>query len=266
MKYLKPRNESIRHLLKGKNLDDVLKNNKFQPLEKLVNGCQYGILSLVKEVIENEIEMDDLNGFDFVIYSASIGNHIDVVEYLLKNTNLDPTIYNNASIEHAYIENNVELVELLLSDDRVRYSLPKFKVKDYERLIDTNKTNESIRHLLKPKPIDNLTDIQKFKISCKYDIETLFDETINKKISDDALVDGFYDAARIGNLNILNKLFNNKKFLKIIDKDFSDFVIYKFLGKSPHVIKLLISKPIILKHISNETLNYCIKYIEEELS
>jgi len=207
-------NESIRHLLKGKDLNDILKNNKIKPLEKIVSGCQYGILSLVKDTIEDkEFDINDLEGFDFIIYSATINNHIDMVKYLLKNTNLDPTIYNNASIEYAYIENNVELVELLLNDDRVKNSLPKFKVNDYETLIYNSRTNESIRNLLKPINIDNLTDIQKFKISCKYDMETLFDETINKKISDDVLIDGFYDAAKNENINILNKLFNNKKFL-----------------------------------------------------
>ncbi|MDY0270313.1 ankyrin repeat domain-containing protein [Trichloromonas sp.] len=133
-------NESIRHLLKGKDLNDVLKNNEIKPLDKIASGCQYGILSLVKDTIEDkEFNINDLNGFDFIIYSATINNHIDIVEYLLKNTNLDPTIYNNASIENAYINDNVEMVELLLNDDRVRNSLPKFKVNDYELLIYKNK-------------------------------------------------------------------------------------------------------------------------------
>jgi len=140
MKYLKSYNESIRHLLKGKDLNDVLKNNEIKPLDKIASGCQYGILSLVKDTIEDkEFNINDLNGFDFIIYSATINNHIDIVEYLLKNTNLDPTIYNNASIENAYINDNVEMVELLLNDDRVRNSLPKFKVNDYELLIYKNK-------------------------------------------------------------------------------------------------------------------------------
>jgi len=140
IKYYFNKNESIRHLLKGKDLNDVLKNNEIKPLNKIASGCQYGILSLVKDTIEDkEFNINDLNGFDFIIYSATINNHIDIVEYLLKNTNLDPTIYNNASIENAYINDNVEMVELLLNDDRVRNSLPKFKVNDYELLIYKNK-------------------------------------------------------------------------------------------------------------------------------
>jgi len=266
-------NESIRHLLKSKNEKDIEKSiEKLTPEQKLYTGCDYGILSLVKDAIENDKVI--LNGMDHVIYITSIHNHIDVVEYLLKNTKVDPTIYNNASIENAYIENNYEMVKLLLNDDRVRNSLPKFKVNDYETFLDTfNKSNESIKHLLKPKSeediiklIKGLTDKDKFILSCEYDIDWLFDELVNsEKLTIDDYLDGLYYSIKRENLNVIDKIFNIKGFLQIIDEDIAKYLIYKSIGKSALVVNYLIKNPYITEYFTQEELNEFDDYVKNEL-
>jgi hypothetical protein len=57
-----------------------------------------------------------------LIINASYHDNIDAVKYLLKNPNVDPTIEDNQALKYAVEYEFWKVVELLLQDDRFRYS------------------------------------------------------------------------------------------------------------------------------------------------
>jgi len=57
-----------------------------------------------------------------LIVEASDYGNINAVKYLLKNPNVDPTIEDNNALKFAFGNKHWKVVELLLQDDRFRYS------------------------------------------------------------------------------------------------------------------------------------------------
>jgi len=84
MKYLKPYNESIRHLLKPKSEEDIIKSTeKLNPLDKIEKALQYNYSELFK------IGINELKGrpFDSMRVFMLLINNVDVenFEHLMNN-------------------------------------------------------------------------------------------------------------------------------------------------------------------------------------
>ncbi|MFA5586041.1 MAG: hypothetical protein WDA02_05785 [Saccharofermentanales bacterium] len=76
--------ESIRHFLKpnpkDKVIQDVINNNEMSPNDKLINGCKFGIIEIVKDAISkgDNITMT----YDWTIRLAADYNNTEVIKYL----------------------------------------------------------------------------------------------------------------------------------------------------------------------------------------
>ncbi|MFA5585329.1 MAG: ankyrin repeat domain-containing protein [Saccharofermentanales bacterium] len=181
MKYLKTYNESIKHLLKPKNEDDILDLIKdLSPTEKLLKGCQNGIFWLVKKSLEEGSNLSDVNYM--CLYTLIIRNHNDIFKYLLENNYFNPTFNNNDLLETAFSYNNETIVKLLLKDKRVLDKLSTEDLKDFKEYL-----TESIKHLLKPKSeehilksLDGESLEEKFRILTLYHLYDLAKEFADK--------------------------------------------------------------------------------------
>lgn len=205
MKYLITYNESIRHLLKSNPKKDIRKYNIVD--EELINNiCRYDIIDLVPDVFKNlknsqiehyllmSIDNDSTNIINYILNNyiikksmlnygltidCNIGN-MNVIKKLIK-LGADPSSYNNECIKTSHINNNLELVNYLLKDERVLNSLNS---ENKEKYISTN---ESIKHLLKPKSeedikktVKNLSPQEKLYHACKNNILWLAKEAIEE--------------------------------------------------------------------------------------
>lgn len=115
--------ESIRSKMTPKSEEEILKSvDKLKPNEKLLLGCQQGILWLVKDAIKQGANYNHY----LPISQASKEGHIDIVEYLL-NKGVDISIKDNAPIKHAIYENEIEIINYLL-DNGVDINLEEGKL------------------------------------------------------------------------------------------------------------------------------------------
>lgn len=181
MKYLKSYNESIKHFLKPKSEEEILNNFKgMDYMTSLKNASEYGVLSIVKKIVEKEnLKPDD----NILLISLSISvfyEHLDIIKYLVNEVGVNPFINTTirdpytfevykSAFETAVNCNYYYMINMFLDDPRVNdYILPE-RIKYYRIL--SNDTNESIRHVLKPKnqeeieqawkSLDNMTNSQK---------------------------------------------------------------------------------------------------------
>jgi hypothetical protein len=84
--------------------------------EKLRDGCEYGLLWLVKDAIEGDkIKLSDSSS----LLWASQHGHKDIVEYLLKDSRIDPGYINCVAFRSAVYYGHYDIVKLLLKDPRV---------------------------------------------------------------------------------------------------------------------------------------------------
>jgi len=141
--------ESIRHFLKPKPKDkvikDVINNNEMSPNDKLINGCKFGIIEIVKYAISQGADMTMT--YDWPIRLAADYNNTEVVKYLLTFNEVDPSAFDNSVFKLDCKHNNMELVRILLKDNKVdptdniiwnlsnlkklkNYSLIRFLLKD----------------------------------------------------------------------------------------------------------------------------------------
>jgi len=169
-------NESIKHLLKPKSKDEILKNvfdNKEMTLnDMMLNGCKFGILEIVKYAISQGA--DPTITYDWPIRLAADYNNTEVIKYLLTFNEVDPSAIDNSVFKLACKHNNIELVKILLKDNRVdptdniiwnlknlkilkNYSLIWFLLKD-DRIKNSLSTEqyEYFIEFLKKKPIYRL--------------------------------------------------------------------------------------------------------------
>lgn len=127
-------NESIKHFLKPKSKEDILKSiEKLSPHEKLQHACEYGILWLFKQSLDegaNPAYQDN-----YPIRYASAGGYYTIVKILLSLNGVNPSDLNNSAIVMAYYYKHKDIVELLLNDKRVKNSLSKYDLKRYKKYI-----------------------------------------------------------------------------------------------------------------------------------
>lgn len=124
-------NESIKNVLKPKSkdkIDDIA--NKLSPTDKILKGCEYGVLWLVKQGIEEG--GDPTISHNAPIILAIDNEHIDIIKYLLTIPEVDPSDrYNNAIWYAADDNKNFEIVKLLLLNNKVRTKLIETDDLDY---------------------------------------------------------------------------------------------------------------------------------------
>lgn len=169
-------NESIKHLLKPKPKDkvikDVMNNNEMTPNDKLLNGCKFGIIEIVRYAISQGANITATKNWP--IRLAADYNNTEVIKYLLTFNEVDPSDIDNSVFKLACKHNNMELVKILLKDNRVdptdniiwnlsnlkklkSYSLIRFLLKD-DRIKNalTNEQYDLFVKFLKKKPTSRL--------------------------------------------------------------------------------------------------------------
>ena len=139
MKYLNTYNESIKDFLKPKSEEDILKSTEgLTPQEKLLKGCQYNLLWLVKQSLEEGADLDK-HDICYVVFNkkpseiaASFGN-IDIIKYLLKNNLIEPD-YN--LIISASRGGHIDIVKYLFDDGRIKDKLTPSYLKYFTKVIN----------------------------------------------------------------------------------------------------------------------------------
>lgn len=111
-------NESIKNVLKPKpkeHLDEI--SNTLPPNMKILKGCEYGMLWLVIQGIQEG--GDPTISKNSPIRLSVDNQHIDIIRYLLTIPEVDPSDDYNAAIWDAVQEENYKIVKILLDDDRI---------------------------------------------------------------------------------------------------------------------------------------------------
>jgi len=93
---------------------DFLKNTT-------INGILYLDFNIFNGYESREFLQETTHVAWFISYASYHGN-IDAVKYLLKNPNVDPTVEDNQALIYAFDNKHWKVVELLLMDDRIRFS------------------------------------------------------------------------------------------------------------------------------------------------
>jgi len=139
MKYLQTYNESIKNVLKPKSKDDLENySNNLDPNMKILKGCEYGVLWLVKQGIDEG--GDPTINHNSPIILAIDNEHIDIIKYLLTIPEVDPSDQYNSAIWNASDNKNFEIVKLLLLNKKVRTKL--IETDDLDYFTDIIKDNE----------------------------------------------------------------------------------------------------------------------------
>lgn len=77
-------------------------------------ASQWGYIYLVMHLLE-----DDRIDSDYAIIYASFGGSVELVRQLLSHPRIDPSCRDNTSLRHASLKGHIEIVKLLLNDERV---------------------------------------------------------------------------------------------------------------------------------------------------
>ena len=174
-------NEGLKNFLKPKsqeNIEKSLQNSNLSNEQKFINGCKYGFIWLVQDILNKGVDPSIYNNIGILL--ACENGHIDIVKLLLQDKRVNPTdrvlplvkfaafldytiedittshnedeekdILYTDCIDKSYENGHYDIVKLLLNDERVKNSLNDYKLKLYTKV--SKKINESIKDYLKPK-------------------------------------------------------------------------------------------------------------------
>lgn len=252
-------NESLKDKMKGKSDKDILdKSKNLSPFQKFEYGCQYGILPLVKDVIDNK-SVSKYN-FEYGFGVACAFGHLDIIKYLLDKTDINPGVAGSASIKNAASENKLNVVKFLLKDDRVD---PSAENNYALRVAIDNNYNEISKELLKDdrviQKLNNNSSLTKYK----YKVEKLkLNESLKNKMKGKSL-DSIEDILNNSTLSPIGKMEKAAKYqiiplIKKLLKDKSLKVqvnsLYRWRDKE-RTIKELINYEDILNKLKDDINN-----------
>jgi len=235
MKYLKTYNESIRHLLKPKNEDDVIKAIlKLSNEEKFERAIQYEIYWLIIELLDSGYRPE----WDLLEYAYKTGK-MDLIKIYDEYNILDNNMKLYAAIYAAYAYNKYDVVSYL-SNNKFFNSILNILPED---LLEKINKNESIRHLLKPKkfiedieknisniPLDRLLELS-IKHEYLYGIKYVFNKVFNK-----------FNIKYWLKIKLLN-IIENDIFDIIYNKEIINYIINnKFIQKELPIVVYIIEK------------------------
>jgi ankyrin repeat protein len=110
-------NEGVRDLMTPKSDEEIKKSSKgLSPFMKLKNGCNYNMLWLVKDAVEelkftnNETSKNKLH---YAMLSACNKGYLDIVKYLYYN-GADISLI-NSYLYDSILDNQIEIVKFFLS-------------------------------------------------------------------------------------------------------------------------------------------------------
>ena len=86
-------------------------------VNKFIEACKSDDISVIEIYIKDGGDPSADN--NAAIRWASHNGHVEVVKLLINDERVDPSIYNNAAIRWASIEGHTDVVRLLLQDARV---------------------------------------------------------------------------------------------------------------------------------------------------
>ncbi len=181
--------ESVRDLMKPKSEEDILKSiDNLSSEELLKKSCQLGLLNGVKLALEKGVDPSIDN--NFAIEYASKNGHLEIVKLLLQDERVDPSDHNNYAIECASKNGHTEVVKLLLQDERVD---PSDHRNDAIRYASENGHTEVVKLLLQDKRVDPSANYNyAIRVALEYGyIETvkllLQDEKVREKLTDEEI-------------------------------------------------------------------------------
>lgn len=121
MKYLYTYNESIKNYLKPKSEEEInTALNNLSPSQKILKGSEHNLLWLVKQGFEEGGDPSIENSF--ALPHAVSNNNIEIVKLLLNDERTDPSKTANFAVRIAAGEGFTEIFKLLMEDDRVNPS------------------------------------------------------------------------------------------------------------------------------------------------
>ncbi len=136
----------------------------------LLTACLKGHLQVV-ELLLKKFQTLSFHALNLALHNAYAGNHVQVFETLLNDKRFDPTVQGNFLIQDASEKGNIEIVKLLLQDGRAAKDIPEAAVcKAYE-----NNHMPVFKILLESKNVDPALqdNLLIFEASKKNDIATV---------------------------------------------------------------------------------------------
>lgn len=120
MKYLQTYNESIKQFLKPKSEEDIENSIKnLTPDEKIIQGCKYNIIWLIKQGLDEggDPTYRTYESFEYAI----VFDNYESIEFLLNNISSDINIGTNENylIWVAVHNESIDIIKLLLNDKNV---------------------------------------------------------------------------------------------------------------------------------------------------
>jgi ankyrin repeat protein len=229
-------NESLRDKLKGKSEEEIIQKLKGLSTEELLlRACKFGMLSLVKIIIEEENYDPSTMKYNTCIDDAAINGHFDVVKYLLDDGRFDPSEYEFGTITMASENGHLEMVKLLLKDHRVD---PTEEYNNPIGIASQNGHLEVVKELMKDKRVDP-SDSDNYPISIASQNghlevvkELLKDKRVDPKVGFKHAVDNL--RTKVANYleDYINGNISESLRDKLKGKPF-DEILQKFIKKHP---------------------------------
>jgi len=289
-------NEGLKDFLKPKsqeNIEKSLQNSNLSNEQKFINGCKYGFIWLVQDILNKGVDPSIYNNIGILL--ACENGYIDIVKLLLQDKRVNPTdrvlplvkfaafldytiedittshnedeekdILYTDCIDKSYENGHYDIVKLLLNDERVKNSLNDYKLKLYTKV--SKKINESIKDYLKPKSeedilksINNLTPNQKLLHGLKYDMIELINQSIDEgadvTINDNNLL---IWSCENGHTDIVKKILENPN----VDVNTQDGYPICIASKNGHydIVKLLLNHKDIIPNLYH---SFCLIWASE---
>ena len=100
----------------------------------LSNAAENGQFNVVEFLLKNK-DFDPSHVGNGSIRHSSLNGHIDIVKLLIKDKRVDPSDLQNWAIEKSFKHNHIDVVEILFQDNRVKKLLKKYNLDLYNELI-----------------------------------------------------------------------------------------------------------------------------------
>jgi len=119
--------QKLSDILKPKNVDDILndignQNSLLKRLSQLMEGYNLDDYKMLKGIVSSEL-CDPRWSENFIFERACKHNLFEIVEIIIKDPRLDPTIHNNRALRLAYNADSFKAIKVLIKDKRITQKL-----------------------------------------------------------------------------------------------------------------------------------------------
>ena len=123
-------------MTKQDEFNSTIKNNDIKKLKLLIlnfrDAAVYGQFDVFKTLLQDKrIPIYDLNAS---LCEASFYRHIEIIKLLLKDNRVNPCHQNNLAIRRAYKKNHTEVIKLLWNNKQIKNNLKNNDKEIYNQL------------------------------------------------------------------------------------------------------------------------------------